>query len=284
MKLEAKPSMRLSQMQDIGGCRAVVGDISTVYRIRDLYKTSQSKNRILQIDDYISKPQSTGYRSLHVIVRYQNKSKPEYNGLTFEVQLRTELQHAWATAVETVGAILGQHLKGGAGEKKWLAFFRNASYAFACLDQPGLLHRRTIGVRQVARNLARQMVSLRVEDTFHTYKSVLKETEKAGKRPGYYLLVMNPEQQYLSIKSYSRKQRLEAFKDYFDYERVLPLYKNTNQLSLFPEMMNYSGAQVVLVGAEDLQSIRAAYPNYYLNTNEFIENIRSFIDVYSKHV
>src|SRR4051812_46820847 len=36
-KLERRPSMRLSQMQDIGGCRAVVSDVISVRRLADMY-------------------------------------------------------------------------------------------------------------------------------------------------------------------------------------------------------------------------------------------------------
>lgn len=41
-KLLAKPSMRLTQMQDIGGCRAIVGSLDEVYRLRDFYLKSRS--------------------------------------------------------------------------------------------------------------------------------------------------------------------------------------------------------------------------------------------------
>jgi len=46
---------------------------------------------------------------------------------------------------------------------------------------------------------------------------------------------------------------------------------------LFPELMDYSGAQTVLVGADSLQSLRQSYPNYYLDTEAFLKELKKFI-------
>ena len=43
----------------------------------------------------------SGYRGVHLIYRYNSDRKTEYNTLLIEMQLRSQLQHAWATAVET---------------------------------------------------------------------------------------------------------------------------------------------------------------------------------------
>src|SRR5665647_660754 len=37
-KLRVQPGMRLSRMQDIGGCRAVVADVPAVRELRELYR------------------------------------------------------------------------------------------------------------------------------------------------------------------------------------------------------------------------------------------------------
>jgi hypothetical protein len=54
-----------------------------------------------------------------------------YNGLRIEMQLRSRLQHAWATAVETVGTFLRQALKSSQGEGAWLKFFALMGSALA---------------------------------------------------------------------------------------------------------------------------------------------------------
>src|SRR5438270_11039884 len=46
-----------------------------------------------------------------------------YNGLRIEIQLRSRLQLAWATAVETVSTFTGQALKSNIGDDAWKRFF-----------------------------------------------------------------------------------------------------------------------------------------------------------------
>jgi ppGpp synthetase/RelA/SpoT-type nucleotidyltranferase len=86
-------------MQDIGGCRAVVGTLAEVAALRQQYMRSKSRHVLLREDDYIVSPKPSGYRSLHLIFRFRSLGYAQYNYLLFEVQLRTAFQHAWATAV-----------------------------------------------------------------------------------------------------------------------------------------------------------------------------------------
>ena len=73
--------------------------------------------------DYIQHPKPSGYRSIHLVYKYKNPISPEYNGLFVELQIRTRLQLAWATAVETMGTYLGHALKSSEGPERWLDFF-----------------------------------------------------------------------------------------------------------------------------------------------------------------
>ena len=118
--------MKLSQMQDLGGCRAVMDNVGAVRRLVGYYqKESGIKHELAKLDDYIAAPQESGYRGVHLVYRYYSDKKPKamYNGLKIEMQLRSQYQHAWATAVETVGAFIGQALKSSMGDKEWRRFF-----------------------------------------------------------------------------------------------------------------------------------------------------------------
>ena len=99
-------------MQDIGGVRTIVGSIEQVRELQAAYKSSRFKHQLVSEKDYIAEPKCDGYRSVHLVFRYVNKRAPDYNGLSVEMQIRTKLQHAWATAVETMGTFLGQAHKG----------------------------------------------------------------------------------------------------------------------------------------------------------------------------
>jgi ppGpp synthetase/RelA/SpoT-type nucleotidyltranferase len=110
-------------MQDIGGCRAVLRSVERVNQLYDYYKSSQVKHRIIHADNYINNPKDSVYRGIHLIWRYHSDRSEDYNDLKVEMQLRSTIQHAWATAVETVGTFVQQALKSSQGEENWLRFF-----------------------------------------------------------------------------------------------------------------------------------------------------------------
>lgn len=95
-------TMRLTQMQDIAGCRVVVPDITTqgrlVHSLEGMFQVS--------VVDRRHQP-SHGYRAIHVIVRDTE--------LPVEVQLRTDLQHVWAELSEKLADAFGIELKYGGG-------------------------------------------------------------------------------------------------------------------------------------------------------------------------
>ncbi|HEU6445309.1 MAG TPA: RelA/SpoT domain-containing protein [Gaiellaceae bacterium] len=104
-KLLRFPNMRLSQMEDIGGCRAVFKTHSDVYAVAGRIRHRWGSR--IRLTDHIAEPKDDGYRSLHIVERR--------DGRLIEVQLRTERQHAWATAVEAAASVTGFNLKDGQG-------------------------------------------------------------------------------------------------------------------------------------------------------------------------
>lgn len=123
-KLAREPKMQVTQMQDIGGVRALLPSLPHIYAVsRRLRKTWT----IIRVRDYIVEPKSSGYRALHLIVRR--------GGYPVEVQLRTTLQDAWANQVEEDGRRIGVGLKFGAGEADIHAYYVVVSDAFAFLDR-----------------------------------------------------------------------------------------------------------------------------------------------------
>src|ERR1700752_3280507 len=104
LKLRLHHHMKLSQMQDIGGCRAVVRSVRGVYRLlRNYHAGTLHHHDLRRTTDYIKQPRKSGYRSVHLIYRYGSKDGSPYDGHLIEIQIRSLLQHAWAGAVETVG-------------------------------------------------------------------------------------------------------------------------------------------------------------------------------------
>jgi len=129
-KLERFQKMHLSQMQDLGGCRAVLSSVENVRQVADYYKTSsRMKHKLVREDSYIDQPKPSGYRATHLVYSYFSDKSTTWNGLKIEVQIRSRRQHAWATAVETVGTFTQQALKSSLGAEAWLRFFALMSSA-----------------------------------------------------------------------------------------------------------------------------------------------------------
>lgn len=119
-KLVRFPHMRLSQMEDIGGCRAIVVDAEAIRRVRNRIRNNWEVVREYRYDD---EAKATGYRARHLVVRRNNR--------LVEIQLRTPRQHEWAEAVEQADARGPYELKDGGGPALLREFFQLSSRILA---------------------------------------------------------------------------------------------------------------------------------------------------------
>ena len=128
-KLRRSHHMQLARMHDIGGCRAVLPSTDDVLAV-------VRQSRAAEAFDYPTSPRESGYRGVHLVYRYRTKSDAHaaYSGMRIEIQLRSRLHHAWATAVETVGTFSGQALKSSDGNEAWLRFFALMATELACTE------------------------------------------------------------------------------------------------------------------------------------------------------
>jgi ppGpp synthetase/RelA/SpoT-type nucleotidyltranferase len=99
--------MQLARMDDVAGCRLIFPSIPELYDFRgDFHKARFNHTRRNSLDkyDYIKKPKDTGYRGVHDVYEYDVRSErgERLKGLYVEIQYRTLVQHAWATAVEVL--------------------------------------------------------------------------------------------------------------------------------------------------------------------------------------
>lgn len=120
-KLLRHPHMRLSQMEDIGGCRVVLPTSDAVYAVAERVMTRWRATA--RLTDYIANPKPDGYRGIHIVERR--------DGRLIEVQLRTEGQHEWAEAIEEYEPITGYRLKDGAGPPELREYLREAAERIA---------------------------------------------------------------------------------------------------------------------------------------------------------
>jgi putative GTP pyrophosphokinase len=255
-KLRKNPGMQLARMQDIGGLRAVVDSVAQVRKLHALYTDGSLTHELVDTDDYIATPKDSGYRSLHLIYKYSNPTTTAYNGLCIELQIRTRLQHAWATAVETIGSFLNQALKSSEGPEEWLRFFRVVGAAFAVIEKSpvakdfedipaGLLFRLCI-------ELEKQLDVHRKLDAFAVAANAITSSKARG---SYHLIVLDAVERTVSISSFGIKRLDEASLAYAEAERVA---------------LEHEDMQTVLVATDSVESLRRAYPNYFLDTRQFL--------------
>ena len=101
-----RESIRLSQVQDIAGCRVVVADIleqdNIVASLKNIFPRASVVDRRIN--------PSYGYRAVHIIIKIFDK--------LIEVQIRTELQHSWAETSEKFSDKIDPAIKYGGGDKE----------------------------------------------------------------------------------------------------------------------------------------------------------------------
>jgi ppGpp synthetase/RelA/SpoT-type nucleotidyltranferase len=103
-KLKSGRAKDYGKMHDLAGCRLVFKSISDLEKYRKKLHGARFKHERINGDkyNYIANVKPTGYRGIHDVYKYSVSSEGGkiYNGLLIEIQYRTVVQHAWATAVE----------------------------------------------------------------------------------------------------------------------------------------------------------------------------------------
>lgn len=270
-KLKRYPSMRLSRMQDIGGVRAVVNSIDEVRELQREYSSEiKFTHKLVNQKDYISSPKKDGYRGIHLVYRYdnklaRNKQAKKYEGLLIELQLRTKLQHTWATAVETMGTFKGEELKSQKGSKEWLDFFSLMSSAIAIIEDTPLLDQHLSLSRQA---LCKKIAALeRKLNVIHTMQGLTLAAKAINQnkvqRGAYHLIILRPAEFKVSISSYNSHQLDVAAKQYAAIEARAVAGENV---------------EAVLVSVNKLKSLKAAYPNYFFDIQDFTEKVQAVIE------
>jgi hypothetical protein len=256
-KLNRFPQMELSRMQDIGGCRAIVNTVRDVEKLREHIQTSSTRHKLHREYDYIRKPKETGYRGIHLTYKY-NGEKTEYTNYFVELQLRSKIQHAWATTVEIVDTFTDQALKSSRGTKSWLDFFRMAGAEFAKLE------RRPVGTdvdgidtHSELKRLASRLNVVTKLNAFAVSANHIIQTRDG--KTDYFLLELREDGGAVLITQYKTSALEQATADYLAREK---------------RGKNGTTSDVVLVAADSMHALHNAYPNYFADSREFVKYLQ----------
>ncbi len=257
LKLSNHKTMRLSTMQDIGGLRAILNTTEEVYELLDLYKKSKSKHSLFSLDDYIKTPKKDGYRSIHLV--YKLARTPN---LFLEIQLRSQLQHIWATGVEVFGTLQNSSFKSGQGSRKWLDFFSMLSSVFAIKEnRTPLKEHIKFSKSDLVTQAQKAIQELHVIENLSVYTAVYKTISKntaKGRKGHYSIILLNSRENTISLETYGASQFDVAAQVYLDLERKHFEDKQMN---------------VVLVNTGDIKKLELSYPNYFMDTKTLIQKL-----------
>lgn len=249
-KLRRFPRMELARMDDIAGCRLIFETISELRDFRTRFHKAKFKhNRTNGIDkyDYIAHPRETGYRGIHDIYEYDANSeqgKP-FKGLFLEIQYRTLVQHAWATAVEVIGIITDHQPKFQRGDKRYERAMALASEVLARAYE----NSTSCFPNMTDEDIVLEFLNL---DEEIELLSIMKEINASGAESlakGNVILFFADQDQL----------KFETYRDAPGALRAL--FKHENE---------YPGADVVLVRADTSEDIKTAFRNYFTDATEFI--------------
>lgn len=249
-KLRRFNKMKLRNMQDIAGCRAIVSTTKNVYKVkRELTKSGRFKVR-----DYIEKPKSDGYRGMHLVCKVKNSNHGHQYPV--EIQLRSKIQHSWATAVEIVDLFTKQTLKSNVGNKDWLEFFKLISHEFSKLeriDNPP--------IEYSLNNSLRLIKKLDIHKKFKAFAGSLNiiESHAMNVADGYNLIQIDFDDKTVEVTSFPYDKFNEATEMYLQSEKTAA--QRTNLV-------------VALVSSESIENLKEAYPNYFADSALFIEHVK----------
>ncbi len=256
-KLVREPTMKLSQMQDLGGCRAILSDVSSVYKLYSMYHGGDrlfEGEGTVKCHDYIKRPKPDGYRSIHVIGRYSPRieSRKPWTGNRVEIQLRSRLQHAFATAVETVTTFTGAPLKFGSGPSDWSRFFSLMGSALAIREGTELVEGTPSERAALSHELLDLVKALRVRHKLRAWTKALTQLPRRHiKDFKWLLLVLNITENTIKVSGYADRHKAD--------ETLAEIEKSKRK-----------DLDAVLVWVNSAKRLQAAYPNYYADTREFI--------------
>ncbi|NCB95587.1 MAG: hypothetical protein EOM35_03845 [Negativicutes bacterium] len=261
-KLKRFDGMQLSRMHDIGGVRAILPDIESVRSLKYEYTDNiRLSHELVKVRDYIEEPKDDGYRGVHLIYRYKNTQSrssdaSQYNGLFIEIQMRSDLQHEWSTAVETVGIINNDSIKNGGGSTPWKKFFLLVSSAFALIEEgPPPKFYNGMDIKEIISEIKQLDAENNLLSSLRTISigvNAINEENK-DKSTEYVVLALDLKNKKITYTPFSTALSANSFYSYLE--------------------ANHKYDDQVLVSVSSAKNVQRAFPNYFFDITKFIKRV-----------
>ena len=198
--------------------------------------------------------------------QFQGKKDSPFNrNMKIEIQFRTHLQHLWATAVETIDIFTEQTLKFGGGQPEYKRFFVLMSTLFAMQEETTIVPGTSGNKGEIISEIKLLDKEYHILDMLKWIRTATNHVMDSNNRklmPGYYYI--------LRLDYDTRTLRIFSFKP-SQFEKANDVY---NKLEEDKKTQNID---VVLTRANSFQTLKAAYPNYFLDIGEFVDIAEEYI-------
>lgn len=244
-------SVRLTQLQDIGGLRIIVEDNSVVDKISTIIDShiglSSQFSRVRDSDYRVLGRDDSGYRALHKILSAGN--------LFLEVQVRTRAQHYWAESVERTSVFYGRRLKEGEGSNVVLSYFKDLSRVFSEIERGFKLSPENLDTLSTLQKKSEDII--RADGNANlidgvvnedVVKTLIQKERSNPSRVNNWILVFDWRTANFVTWDIVSRDPTEAVKTYSRYEKD------------FPEKDNY---EVVLIGSSDVATVQKTHSHYF---------------------
>lgn len=262
-------SVRLSQLQDIGGTRVIVDQNKDVDELVNFLKERFKTSTTIQVaksTDYRGEGrEDSGYRAFHVIL--------ERDGYKMELQVRSKIQHYWAETIERTSIVYGHHLKELEGDPIIILYFKTLSDLFYEIEagrKPSAALRTKVEELRIKSELIIQNAD--EKNVFNSYvnEGITKDLERKERSLGQsslnnWIFVFNWNIGSFVTWDLIANDPQGAIAQYVEYEN-----KYTSE----------NGFEVVLVGSSKVATVRQTHSHYFgLNQSEgpVLEDLNSSI-------
>lgn len=258
-KLQRFPEMQLARMHDIAGCRIIFSSVEELIEFRNSFHEARFDHKRRSVDEdrwnYIEFPKADGYRGIHDVYEYKVRSLGgvRWNGLLIEIQYRTAVQHAWATAVEVAGLLTHNNPKFGQGSPELIEFFSIVSEIFAQCFEGLNAGRPEMTRKQLFKRVNDLEKELRIIQLFGNVNSKVVEIDFRKNNILVFPFVSEKDENASELQILSFDKVFRAIDRYNDLEKS---YKDK--------------ADVVLVRVDSFENMRYTFRNYFADTSEFL--------------
>ncbi len=245
-------SVRLSQLQDIGGARIVVDQNSDVNEIlahlRSQFK-SNKEIKIIRETDYRDRGRDdSGYRAFHLIL--------EREGCKVELQIRSKIQHYWAETIERTSVVYGHYIKELEGDPVVIEYFKTLSDLFYEIESgrkpDGGLRTKLESLRLESEKIIESVDTKNLVSSF-VNEGIIKDLirkEKSSRTNGIqnWIIVFSWESGQFVTWELVTNDPEGAISRYVEFEEI---FKSEN------------GYEVVLVGSSQVKTLRQTHSHYF---------------------